>query len=162
MKRSAALTLAARHKQRKAIWAFEKYGKELRIAYKTPNKGITKTVEILSPKVAKAQWKVKGEYSNLDQMLVIPTGVPIPDTLHAVCSAKELNCAVTNCPNRAQAWHHIKHRKKIKGDFRQRTITAYAAKQIPVCKKHHEEIHKGKYDGPSLRKLKGFVPDDFE
>lgn len=37
-----------------------------------------------------------------------------------------------------------------------------AAKQIPICKRHHNLIHLGKYDGPSLRKLKGFTPEDFE
>ena len=44
----------------------------------------------------------------------------------------------------------------------QRKISAYTAKQIPLCLFHHNQVHSGKYDGPSLRKLKGYVPADFE
>ena len=34
------------------------------------------------------------------------------------------------------------------------------ANQIPVCREHHIEIHNGKYDGPSLRKIKGYQIED--
>ena len=34
---------------------------------------------------------------DLKYALAIPTGVPIPTTFTAVCSAKELNCAIPNC-----------------------------------------------------------------
>jgi hypothetical protein len=78
-----------------------------------------------------------------------------------VCSASELDCCIPNCPNKASDWHHIKHRKKYKGSNYTNKLLSYTAKQIPVCKIHHQLIHSGKYDGPSLRKMKGFVPQDF-
>ena len=53
-------------------------------------------------------------------------------------------------------------KKKIKGTERKKIITAYTAKQIPVCKAHHTLIHNGKYDGPSLKKLRGYTPNDFK
>jgi hypothetical protein len=82
--------------------------------------------------------------------------------LTAIVSAKELSCSITNCGRMAEEWHHIRHRKKIKGDDKQRKISAYTAKQIPLCLFHHNQVHSGKYDGPSLRKLKGYVPADFD
>jgi hypothetical protein len=36
------------------------------------------------------------------------------------------------------------------------------AKQIPVCAQHHHLIHSGKYDGPSLRKMKGYTLSNFD
>lgn len=110
----------------------------------------------------KASGKVNFKAMSLNEMLVQVSGVPLPQTLTAVASVHELDCCIDNCPNKAEHWHHIKHRKRIKGTDRQRQIAAYTAKQIPVCKKHHVLIHNGKYDGPSLRKMKGYVPNDFE
>lgn len=68
-----------------------------------------------------------------------------------MCSVKDLSCGIPNCPNKASEWHHIKHRKRIVGKNFQKKITAYTAKQIAVCAAHHQLIHSGKYDGPSLR-----------
>jgi hypothetical protein len=86
----------------------------------------------------------------------------LPITLTAVCSASELDCAIPNCTLKASEWHHIKHRKRIKGNQRQKSLYAYTAKQIPLCKSHHLLVHSGKYDGPSLRKLPGYTPSDFD
>jgi len=95
-------------------------------------------------------------------MLINPKGVPLPITLSAIISASELNCAIPNCTLKATEWHHVKHRKRIKGDHRQRTIYAYTAKQIPLCNNHHSLVHNGKYDGPSIRKLPGYTSSDFD
>jgi predicted HNH restriction endonuclease len=89
-------------------------------------------------------------------------GNPIPKTLTLACSASDLPCGIPNCPNMAGDWHHVKHQKKIKGTERKKIITAYTAKQIPVCKAHHTLIHNGKYDGPSLKKLRGYTPSDLK
>jgi hypothetical protein len=99
---------------------------------------------------------------NVKDLLVKIQGVPIPQTLSAIANIKELGCCIPNCPNQAEEWHHVKHRKKIKGNDYEKKITAYTAKQIPVCSKHHRLIHKGIYNGPSLRKMKGYVNTDFE
>lgn len=156
-KRSAALTLAHKHQKRSAKWAFEKYGSQLSIIVKKEGKG-DKTISLFMPKSSNVTWGKQ----NLSSMLVRPVGIPIPVTLTAVCSAKELNCCVPNCTLLADEWHHIKHRSKIKGNARQKKITAYVSKQIPLCKNHHKAVHNGTYGGPSLRKLPGFTPGDFD
>jgi hypothetical protein len=76
--------------------------------------------------------------------------------------ASELKCAIPNCTLEASEWHHIKHRKKFKGPTRIKNISAYTAKQIPLCKAHHGIVYSGKYDGPSLRKLPGYTPSSFD
>lgn len=155
LKRSAALTLAHKNKKRSTKWAFDKFGNNLTV---TNRKG-DKTVSFEIPT---ADGKIKFANGKLDYMLVVPRGVPLPITLTAVCSASELDCAIPNCTLKASEWHHIKHRKRIKGNQKLRAIYAYTAKQIPLCKNHHNWVHTGKYDGPSLRKLPGYTPSDFD
>jgi len=152
MKRSAALTLAHMHKKRKAIWAFDKYGHELKVISKTG-----KVVSLLMPKTGKHAFRD----GDLKYALAIPTGVPIPTTLTAVCSVKDLCCAIPNCTLKASQWYHVRYRKRIKGSPLQRKILAYCAKQIPICLNHYQLIHSGKYDGPSIKKLSGYTPSDF-
>jgi hypothetical protein len=155
LKRSAALTIAHKNKKRIAKWAFEKYGKNLTI---TNRKG-DKTVSFETPTAGD---EIKFANGDMSYMLVIPKEVSLPITLTAVVSASELDCAIPNCTLKASEWHHIKHRKRIKGNQKQRAIYAYTAKQIPLCKNHHNLVHSGKYDGPSLRKLRGYTPSDFK
>lgn len=152
MKRSAALTLAHMHKKRNVIWAYNKYGHELKITSKTG-----KVVSLLMPKIGKHAFRS----GDLQYALAIPTGVPIPTTFTAVCSAKELNCAIPNCTLNASQWYNLRHRKRIKGSLLLRKISAHCAKQIPICLNHHQLIHSGKYDGPSIKKLPGYMPSDF-
>lgn len=154
MKRSAALTLAHKLKKKSASWAFSKFGKELTVI--NPKNG--KIIKLLIPVSSKSEFKV----GDLNYMLVTPLGPPVPITLNAVCSAEELNCAIPNCTLKANAWHHIRHRKRVKGLERKRSISSYFAKQIPLCKSHHNLVHAGKYDGPSLRKLPGYTPSSFD
>ena len=160
LKKSVCLTIAHRNSKRNATWTYNKYGKDL-VINTTTKDGKEKTVKLLTPKAEKVKWHVspKGQLNNV---LVVPIGVPIPQTLIVVCSAKDLPCAIPNCPNSASKWYHIKHRKRIKGKELQKKISAYTAKQIAVCKRHHQLIHSGKYDGPSLRKLKGYTPSNFD
>jgi hypothetical protein len=154
MKRSAALTLAHKFKKRSAKWAFSKFGSELVVV--NPKNG--KEIKLLMPTVGEHKFKD----GQLNYMLVTPKGVPLPITLNAVCSAEELDCAIPNCMQKAKEWHHVKHRKRLKGNSLQRAIHAYTAKQIPLCLNHHNLVHSGKYDGPSLRKLPGYTPSDFD
>jgi Type II intron maturase len=160
LKKSASLTIAHRNSKRNANWTFKKYGKDMVIKTTTKD-GKENVVELFVPKAQKVKWhdSTKGQ---LENVLVVPIGVPIPQTLSVVCSAKDLPCAIPNCPNKASEWHYIKHRKQIKGAELQKKITAYTAKQIAVCTKHHQLIHNGKYDGPSLRKLRGYTLSDFD
>lgn len=152
MRRSAALTLAHMHRKRNANWAFDKYGPELKVFSKTG-----KVVSLFIPAVGKHTFKD----GDLQYALAIPSGVPIPTNLPIICSAKELSCVIPNCTLKASQWYYVKHRKRIKCGLVQRKISAYCAKQIPICSNHYLLIHSGKYDGPSIKKLPGYTPNDF-
>lgn len=68
------------------------------------NKVITeqRTVEFYLPKVTKESYKRKSSYEpNMCDLTLKVQGSTIPSTLHAVCSASELDCAIPNCPNKA-------------------------------------------------------------
>jgi retron-type reverse transcriptase len=155
LKRSAALTIAHKNKKRSAKWAFDKFGKDLTVTNRKGDKKVSFEIPLSSGKITFAN-------GNVNHMLVVPKGVPLPITLTAVCSASELDCAIPNCTLKASEWHHIKHRKRIKGNINHKSLYAYTAKQIPLCKNHHLIVHSGKYDGPSLRKLPGYTPSDFD
>ena len=56
--------------------------------------------------------------------------------------------------------HHIKHVRKVLKKKNPKAFNAYLEamrlvnrKTLPVCREHHLEIHSGKYDGTSLKKL---------
>lgn len=153
---SAALTISHRHKKRLACWAFNKYGKNLAIPDDKDSEKVN--VELLRPK---SDGKISFKQGDLKKMVAKIEGIPIPTTLTAIASASELDCAIPNCTLKASEWHHVKHRKKYKGTGKTRSINTYFAKQIPLCLAHHNKVHNGKYDGPSLRKLRGYVPSDF-
>jgi len=161
LRRSCALTLAHKHKKKYAKWAFDKYGQDLRIAVDYSKEPIGFYLPKISKDVYGPKSKKKSKEVSMSDLTIKIQGITIPSTLHAVCHASELDCCIPGCINKASDWHHIKHRKKYKGSDSTRKLLSYAAKQIPVCKAHHVSIHSGKYDGPSLRKLEGFVPEDF-
>jgi hypothetical protein len=79
-----------------------------------------------------------------------------------MCAVSKLKCAIFCCPNRASTWHYIKHKKKIKSKYNLKIIKAISAKQIPICQNHFTLIHAGRYDGPSLKKIKGYTASGFE
>jgi len=60
-------------------------------------------------------------------------------------------CAICASPQNVEM-HHVRHLRQL--GKKPRDFTFYMAsinrKQIPVCRKCHRDIHKGKYDGPSL------------
>lgn len=154
MKRSAALTIAHRHKKRSVKWTKQRYGKEIKVI----NPKTKKEHVLFMPKVGEHRFR-SGE---IRSMLAQVTGNYLPITLNAIVSVKELDCCIPGCTLKAQAWHHIRHRKKIKGNDLQRKITAYTAKQVPLCHDHHVQVHSGKYDGPSIRKMPGYTPSEFD
>jgi group II intron reverse transcriptase/maturase len=161
LRRSCALTLAHKHKKKYAKWAFDKYGKDLRIEVDCSKEPTGFYLPSISKDVYGPKSKKKSKEVSMSDLTMKIQGTTIPSTLHAVCHASELDCCIPGCTNKASDWHHIKHRKKYKGSDSARKLLSYTAKQIPICKAHHVSIHSGKYDGPSLRKLEGFIPEDF-
>ena len=162
LRKSAALTLAHRHKKKSVWWAFKEFGKDLTIVYKNKrNKELS--VKFENPTASKVSWNLESDTdSNICDVLPVVQGVPVPRSLDIVCSVSELSCAVPGCPNQAGHWHHVTHQKKVKAKDHHKILLALTAKQIPVCAPHHHLIHAGKYDGPSLRKIKGYILSDFD
>ena len=66
-----------------------------------------------------------------------------------------LPCVVCGGPNRVQM-HHVRHIRKFEDGAPRgftRVMAALNRKQVPVCKACHERIHRGEYDGLSLKDL---------
>lgn len=165
-KRSCALTLAHHHKFKSWQKAVQKYGKDLTVEYKGKN-GKFLTVDCSIPSLAGGgRFKTKVHQNAFPQTMEKSSSQPgriVPKTLYEMQSASELMCHIRNCPNKAEAWHHVKHRKKLRITSASKQMqVALFAKQIPVCKKHHVMIHNGQYNGPSLIKLKGYVVGDWD
>lgn len=161
LRRSCALTLAHKHKKKYAKWAFDKYGEDLRIVVDSSKEPIGFYLPSISKDSYGPKSKKKSKEVSMSDLTMKIQGTTIPSTLHVVCHASEFDCCIPSCPNEASDWHHIKHRKKYKGSDSTRKLLSYIVKQIPICKVHHVSIHSGKYDGPSIRKLKGFIPENF-
>ena len=56
--------------------------------------------------------------------------------------------------------HHLKHVRKVLSKKVPESYNTYLEamrivnrKTLPVCREHHEMIHRGIYDGPSLKNL---------
>jgi hypothetical protein len=86
----------------------------------------------------------------------------VPRFFDVVSFVSEISCVVPGCPNQAEHWHYVKHQKKARAKNNHKIILALTAKQIPVCALHYRLIHAGKYNGQSLRKMKGYVLSDFD
>ena len=154
LRRSAALTIAHYQKESSAKKMFEKYGKNLKVCIGENSK---QNVKFLMPNLTmrrpQDRWKSgQVNFISLNKIL----SISVPKTITMVKSAKDLTCAIPNCGNRAAEWHHIKHQRKVGGQGVKRALILQSARQIPVCKKHHNLIHKGAYDGPSLKKLPAY------
>jgi Type II intron maturase len=154
LKRSAALTLAHKFNKKNVSWAFHKFGKNLTVINPKNGKGIY---------LYKLRTGVyRFESGELNHLLSIWHSTSIPVTLDRIRSVKELDCAIPNCTLRAGRWYYIKHRKRLKSLKYEKVISSYFAKQIPLCIPHYKLVHVGLYDGPSLRKLSGYIPRNFD
>jgi hypothetical protein len=154
LRTSAALTLAHQQKRRSANYALKRWGKNLKIT-STDSKQRPLSVSFERPSLSKVNRKwMGGDINELTRKKLV--GFAYPKTMTLVRSAKDLKCAIPGCNSQAAQWHHLKHRQKIKGVGWSHSRAVVAAKQIPVCRSHHREIHAGKYDGTNLRKIEGY------
>ena len=114
LRRSAALTIAHHKKRRSARWAFDNFGKTLKVSKEKLNSKIVST-EFLLPSLTNkgsVRWR-DGEVNQVTRKKVI--GFPAPSTMTLTRTAKELKCAIPECMEQAEQWHHIKHRRKVGG-----------------------------------------------
>jgi hypothetical protein len=64
-------------------------------------------------------------------------------------------CCICNSSEQVEM-HHVRHIRKMKGNKAtgfKAIMSALNRKQIPACKSCHRKIHRGKYDGISLKDL---------
>lgn len=141
LRRSAALTIAHYHKEGSAKKTFEKYGKRLKIGIGENRRQI---VEFLTPDLTMRspldRWKC-GQVNDISLNKIL--SISVPKTISMVNSAKDLTCVIPNCGNKAAEWHHIKHQRKVGGKGVKHAIILQSPRQILVCKRHHNLIHKG-------------------
>jgi hypothetical protein len=58
--------------------------------------------------------------------------------------------------------HHIKTLKNIKPRTFEELFGYVNRLQIPLCRAHHVEVTKGRYDGLNLRQLLSILPENGE
>lgn len=155
LKKSAALTIAHINSKRYASWTLKKYGKDIAIKVQYKN-GSSAIVRLFVPKAGKVKWHIENK-GQLKDLLTVSEGVVKTKISNVICSVKNCLCAIPNCPNTAEEWHIVKHRKITKSHGVKKKLNTYIVKQIPICIKHYLLIYSGKYDGPSLKKLKGYI-----
>jgi retron-type reverse transcriptase len=156
LRRSAALTLAHHKMQKTAKWAFKTWGPNLTVSL--DSRGTKeRSISFYFPSLEQHTVRWGAEDVN-DVSLNKIAGYQIPKSMALVRKASDLQCAIPECNNQAKDWHHIRHKRKIGGSESdsQRIFVVAFARQIPVCKKHHNLIHSGKYDGVSLKKIPGY------
>lgn len=116
------------------------------------------TVDLEIPSLAKRSRKRSaGDVNSIS--VLSPASKAYGSTYNVIKKASDLECCIPGCNAQAAEWHHIKHRKRYgKGMLsgKKKSEVLVFARQIPVCKLHHNLIHSGKYDGPSLRKIGGY------
>lgn len=148
LKYSCALTLASKLRLTTLKKTFSKFGKNLTIrgekgeiiasyptpSYKRPKKTVKdltieplELIDQLAKRVNKGTLDLKGP------------------------------CTICGSSDKIEV-HHVKHIRKMtevtKKDALKSRMARMNRKQIPVCRKCHQEIHKGKYNGESLNSLK--------
>jgi retron-type reverse transcriptase len=75
-----------------------------------------------------------------------------------------LPCAICGHPNTEM--HHVRSVAKVLCSTKPGSLNYYLEamrmanrKTVPLCREHHLQVHRGAYDGPSLRALVGFFSD---
>ena len=141
---SAAKTLAGKHKTSLSK-IFETYGKNLAVNY-----GKDKEVSIRMD----IDWTKKSmnfKVSMWEKSAVIDG---LRNKMRVTRSRLGSPCVLCGSVDRVQM-HHVRHIRKsgVKYGGFYRYLGAINRKQVPLCKKHHVDVHNGKYDGKSLAQI---------
>jgi group II intron reverse transcriptase/maturase len=152
---------------------FGKYCVAMTIAHKTKSK-VSKVFAKYGNelKVTDATGKVISFYGSLSNAVIKSKSVNDPTNNDAVPSVENLlfkhlklakihlihwPCVICGKP---AEMHHIKHVRQVLKKKPPKSFNAYLEamrltnrKTLPVCREHHLQIHSGKYDGVSLKKL---------
>lgn len=124
---------------------FREYGSTLKIESKDQRNKITKTTEL----------KIQDTLKRIEKFNIGPS-IPFQTFYHNLRTKSKLNSNCLICDSDLNIeMHHISALKlKTKSDnsFTQ-VMRNMQRKQIPVCRNCHIKIHKGAYDGQSLKNL---------
>ena len=145
----AATTIAHKTKS-KITKVFKKYGENLEI--KDGNKILANFGTLSNSSFQKSLTKYRENFTvlNVENLLLQHLG-------KAKKSMISWPCVICGEP---AEMHHIKHVRKALKNKKTGSFDAYLEsmrllnrKTLPVCKKHHNMIHRGEYDGESLKNL---------
>jgi hypothetical protein len=119
---------------------FRKYGKNITV--KKPN---GRKISFFNQPMRQVK-RAKGTFADLDTM---PTWGPRYTRTRLMDG-----CAVCGSSWKVEM-HHVRHIRKRGQNVQGFTLymAAINRKQVPVCRKCHQEIHAGKYDGKSLSEI---------
>ena len=143
---SAAKTLAGKHKTSIGK-IFKSYGKYLTVKYGTNKNKSTSIRNDIDWKKNSTNFMVSmWERSAVLEGLLNKRKLT-KSRLGKVC--------VICGKNDGNQMHHVRHIRKsgVKYGGFDKYLGAINRKQVPLCKHHHLEVHKGKYDGKSLAQI---------
>ena len=123
----------------KKVWT--KLGKNL--TYKFKNRSVSFYAPDLKP--TPLTFTMKGQPRVLDSSKLKYFSTRSQFTLDRPCVL---------CGNGPAEMHHVRHIKHIKAKGLARIMTSLNKRQIPLCRPCHLLVHKGEYDGASLKKLR--------
>lgn len=107
-----------------------------------------KLKELLKP--IKFNWKNHSSIQKIDENVFTPITTVNWRTRRNLTNV----CAICGTDKDVQM-HHIKHIKKGKVTGFAQVLKQMNRTMIPLCRTHHIEVHKGKYDGIKLEELYG-------
>ncbi len=148
LRHSAAKTLAHRHGT-KMTTIFRKHGRSLRVASKGMD-GKEHATEFAAPRRHRrtpTNFRPKEAPNSPDGIVRTHVRLRTRSKLGKWC----VICGETD----GVQMHHLRHIRKIGEGVRGfgRIMATLNRKQIPVCKRHHEAIHRGELDGASLSQM---------
>ena len=76
-------------------------------------------------------------------------------TYTLLSEGKCFSCNIAHSPNNPIEMHHVKHIRKGKVEGFQQILNQINRKTVPLCRDCHWKVHKGLYDGKSLRQYLG-------
>lgn len=145
-----AMTIAHKTKS-KVPKVFQKYGPDLTVL-NDKNKPITKFALLTNANFKKDISRAESPMAVADVEHLLAKHLKI-GKMHMI----SWPCVICGAP---AEMHHIKHVRKVLKTKTPKSFNAYLEamrivnrKTLPVCKEHHLQIHKGVYDGTSLKQL---------
>lgn len=143
LKESLRKTISRKLKINKKIF-IRKFSKHIVIKKFIKRRKETKTIRFECPDLTRRPMLFLGKASFQDPLLALDKKVSTINSLGMACS----NCGSTNTIE----MHHIRHIKTInvKLNTFEKMMAKINRKQVPLCKKCHNKVHRGEYQGLKL------------